>query len=117
MKRMAVLLALGTSAAAVVFLGVSGTTASAARQPRQFTVTMDNMVFGKVPADAKVGDTIIWVNQDTVEHTATARDGSFDLRLQPGKKGRTVLKKAGTLPIYCIYHPMMRTTLKVTAAA
>ncbi len=81
--------------------------------PREFTVTMDNMVFGQMPAGAKVGDTIIWVNNDTVQHTATARDGSFDVRLQPGKRGKTVLSKAGNLAIYCIYHPMMRTTLRV----
>jgi len=84
--------------------------------PRQFTVVMDNMDFGSVPKEAKVGDVIIWDNRDTVQHTATARDGSFDVRLQPGKKGRTVLRKAGNLAIYCIYHPMMRTTLKVAAS-
>ena len=84
--------------------------------PRTHTVIMDNMVFGRMPTDAKVGDVIIWDNQDTVQHTATARDGSFDLRLQPGKKGRTVLRKAGNLAIWCTYHPMMRTTLRVAAS-
>ena len=83
---------------------------------REFTVTMDNMVFGRMPSGAKVGDTIIWVNNDTVQHTATARDASFDVRLQPGKRARTVLSKAGNLAIYCIYHPMMRTTLRVAAS-
>jgi plastocyanin len=82
----------------------------------QFTVIMSNMNYGQVPAEAKVGDTVIWVNQDTVDHSVTARDGSIDLRLQPGKKGRTVLKKAGTRAIYCIYHPTMRTSLKVKAS-
>ena len=90
--------------------------AQQASGPREFTVTMDNMVFGRMPAGARVGDTIIWVNNDTVQHTATARDGSFDVRLQPGKTGRTVLSKAGNLAIYCIYHPMMRTTLRVAAS-
>jgi plastocyanin len=89
--------------------------AQGAAAGHQFTVIMSNMNYGQVPTDAKVGDTVIWVNQDTVDHSVTARDGSFDLRLQPGKKGRTVLKKAGALAIYCIYHPTMRTTLKVKA--
>ena len=84
--------------------------------PREFTVSMDNMVFGSVPSGARVGDTIVWVNNDTVQHTATARDGSFDVRLQPGKRAKTVLSKAGNLAIYCIYHPMMRTTLRVAAS-
>ena len=91
--------------------------AQAPAKGRAFTVIMDNMVFGKMPGDAKVGDVIVWDNRDTVQHTATARDGSFDVRLQPGKKARTVLKKAGNLAVWCIYHPMMRTTLKVAAAS
>jgi plastocyanin len=84
--------------------------------PREIVVVMDNMNFGRLPSDAKVGDVIIWDNRDTVQHTATARDGSFDVRLQPGKKGRTVLRNAGNIAIYCIYHPMMRGTLKVAAS-
>jgi len=83
--------------------------------PREIVVVMDNMNFGRLPTDAKVGDVIVWDNRDTVQHTATARDGSFDVRLQPGKRGRTVLRKAGNLAIYCIYHPMMRATLRVAA--
>ena len=105
------LLALTTFAA----ISLNGATAQAENSPRQFTVVMDNMNFGSVPQDARVGDVIIWDNRDTVQHTATARDGSFDVRLQPGKKGRTVLRRAGDLAIYCIYHPMMRATLKIAA--
>lgn len=103
---------------ALIVLTVSsltGATAQSQNSPRQFTVVMDAMNFGSMPKDARVGDVIIWDNRDTVQHTATARDGSFDVRLQPGQKGRTVLRKAGNLPIYCIYHPMMRTTMNVAA--
>ena len=92
-----------------------GGSSAAQNAPREIVVVMDNMNFGRLPADAKVGDVIVWDNRDTVQHTATARDGSFDVRLQPGKKGRTVLSKAGNIAIYCIYHPMMRATLKVAA--
>ena len=103
---------------ALAFLAAASAVPAVAQDsgPREITVTMDNMVFGSVPSGAKVGDTIVWVNNDTVQHTATARDGSFDVRLQPGKKGRTVLRKAGSLAVYCIYHPMMRTTLRVAAS-
>jgi len=99
-------------------LGALGSTGSLSAQPapREFVVVMDNMNFGRLPAGAKVGDVIVWDNRDTVQHSATARDGSFDVRLQPGKKGRTVLRKAGSLAIYCIYHPMMRATLRVAAS-
>jgi plastocyanin len=102
--------------AALAAISLPGPAAQAQAAPREFTVVMDNMVFGSMPRDARVGDIIIWDNRDTVQHTATARDGSFDVRLQPGKKGRTVLRRAGNLAIYCIYHPMMRTTLRVAAS-
>lgn len=110
MKRLGLTLLTAVAVTLVTFPG------AAEAEPRQFTVVMNNMSYGKVPTDAKVGDTIIWVNEDSVEHSATARDRSFDLRLLPGKKGRTVLKKAGNIAVYCIMHPMMRTSLRVAAS-
>jgi plastocyanin len=107
-------LALALTASMACFASAAPSGAQPA--PREIVVVMDNMNFGRLPGDAKVGDVIIWDNRDTVQHTATARDGSFDVRLQPGKKGRTVLRKAGSIAIYCIYHPMMRATLKVAAS-
>lgn len=92
------------------------TAAGAVAEPvtaHDYTITMDNMNFGHIPSGVKVGDTIVWDNQDTVQHSATARDGSFDVRLQPGKQARTVLKAAGTLNVYCVFHSMMRTAIKV----
>lgn len=70
-------------------------------------VVIDDLAFGKVPMDARVGDAIDWSNQDFVAHTATARDGSFDVILAPGKSGRTVLKHAGEIAFYCRFHPTM----------
>lgn len=106
------------SLAAALGLGALAASAPGGAQPapREIVVVMDNMNFGRLPSDAKVGDVIVWDNRDTVQHTATARDGSFDIRLQPGKKGRTVLRKAGNIAVYCIYHPMMRATLRVAAS-
>jgi plastocyanin len=111
--------AMGKRLMALAFLAIAAAMPAGAQEgnePREFTVLMDNMVFGSVPSGVRVGDTIVWVNNDTVQHTATARDGSFDVRLQPGKRAKTVLSKAGNLAIYCIYHPMMRTTLRVAAS-
>jgi plastocyanin len=113
MKRL--LLALLGLFAGAAWLSLA-TPSGAQSAPRELVVVMDSMTFGRLPADAKVGDVIVWDNRDTVQHTATARDGSFDVRLQPGKKGRTVLRKAGSLAVYCIYHPMMRATLQVAAS-
>ena len=82
---------------------------------REHVITMASMSYGKIPSDIKAGDTITWVNNDTVPHTATARDRSFDLRIAPRKSARMTAKKAGAFPFYCILHPAMRGTLKVAA--
>jgi plastocyanin len=89
--------------------------ASSQAAPKQYTVVMTNMNYGALPGGAKVGDTIVWVNRDSVPHTVTARDHSFDLRIAPGQSGRMTLQKAGAIPFYCIFHSMMRGTLKVAA--
>jgi plastocyanin len=70
-------------------------------------VTIDKVAFGDVPAHAQVGDTVEWSNRDFVAHTATARDGSFDVDLMPAKTGLAVLKHSGKIVFYCRYHPTM----------
>ena len=77
------------------------------------TVIMSNMDYGALPSNLKVGDTIVWVNKDTVLHSATARDHSFDVRLNPGQSAKLTLSKAGKIPFICQFHPTMRGTLTV----
>ena len=85
----------------------------AAAAPRTHVVTMEKMKFGAVPSGVKVGDTILWVNKDMFRHTATAKDGSFNIDLPAGAKGKTVVRKAGAIASTCKYHPGMRAVLKV----
>lgn len=85
----------------------------AAPAPKAYTVVVDKMKFGAVPAGARVGDTILWVNKDMFRHTATARDGSFNVDLPVGKSAKTILKKPGSIAFYCIFHPGMTGTLVV----
>ena len=87
--------------------------AGAAAAGQQFVVPIANMAYGAIPAGVKAGDSIVFVNKDSVPHTVTARDHSFDLRIGPGQRGRLNLTKAGTFQIYCIFHAPMRGTLTV----
>jgi len=87
----------------------------ASAAPRTYTVVIDKMKFGAVPAGLRVGDRIVWVNKDMFRHTATAKDKSFDLDLQPGKSGTAIVRKAGAIEVICRYHPGMRAMLKVRA--
>jgi len=112
------LLRISGAAALLTFtLATTAMAPAAARSPalQKYTVVMANMSFGKLPRGVKVGDTIIWVNRDTVPHTATARDKSFDVRVQQGQSVSMVVKKAGNIAFYCIYHPAMRGTFTVAA--
>ena len=76
-------------------------------------ITMDNLVVSPAETSAKVGDTIEWINKDVFAHTATAKNGDFDVMLPPKKSATFVLKKAGIVDYYCRYHPNMKATLKV----
>lgn len=86
---------------------------AAAAAPRTHVVVMDKMKFGAVPAGIRTGDTILWVNRDMFRHTATAANGAFNIDLAAGAKGRTVVRKAGTFPFICKFHPGMRGVLRV----
>jgi plastocyanin len=81
----------------------------------EYKVVMSNMDYGATPSKLKVGDTITWVNNDTVMHSVTAKDHSFDLRLNPGQSAQLTLAKAGRIPFYCLFHPNMSGTLNVSA--
>jgi plastocyanin len=50
---------------------------------------------------------------DIFVHTATARNGDWDVTMPPKKTGTLVLKKAGMIDYYCRFHPNMKATLEV----
>jgi plastocyanin len=76
-------------------------------------IVMQDLVFAPAEVTAKVGDTIEWVNKDVFAHTATARNGDFDVNLPPKKSVTSVLNKAGTVEYYCRFHPNMKAVLKI----
>lgn len=99
-----------------ILAGVSFTPAVAARADAQLhVIEIDKMKFGAAPTEIHVGDTIVWKNIDLVKHTATARDGSFDIDLPRKSQDSTIVKTPGTVEVYCRYHPGMVMTLVVTA--
>jgi plastocyanin len=87
--------------------------ASVSAHAATIQITMENLVISPAQSTAKVGDTIEWINKDILAHTATARNGDWDVMLPPKKNGTLVLKKAGTIEYYCRFHPNMNATLTV----
>jgi plastocyanin len=70
-------------------------------------VTIDQLVFSPMEIEAKVGDTIEWINKDVVAHTATVRD-DWDVMVAANMSASLILKKAGAVEYYCRFHPNMK---------
>lgn len=78
------------------------------------SVTISNYSFSPATLTIKVGDTVTWTNQDSMSHSATADDKSFDTGLLgQGNAGKITFKKAGTYKYHCSVHPNMRGTIIV----
>jgi plastocyanin len=92
-------------APAVVF--VFGLLSVSARA-QTIEVTIDNLAFAPAEVNAKVGDTIEWVNKDALVHTATATNGDWNVTIAPKKSERVVLKKPGAVDYFCTLHPNMK---------
>ncbi len=66
------------------------------------------------PVVVRVGGKVIWQNEDTAPHTATADDGSFDTGvLERGKLESETFEEAGSFPYFCEIHPTMHGTVEV----
>ena len=88
--------------------------ASVSAHAATIQIVMDKLVFAQAETQAKVGDTIEWVNNDILAHTATATAGdNWNVIIGPNKTEKLVLQKAGTVEYYCKYHPNMKGRLIV----
>jgi plastocyanin len=99
--------------AGALFVAIAGVApAGATTAPRTATIIVDKLAFGSVPANLRVGDSILWVNRDVFLHSATS-GGHFDIDLPPGAERKMRLTKAGRFAFICKYHPGMKGTLSV----
>jgi plastocyanin len=76
-------------------------------------IVMENLVISPAEISVKAGDTIEWVNKDVFAHTATARNGDFDVTMPPKKTVTSVVQKPGTVEYYCRFHPNMKAVLTI----
>ena len=82
-------------------------------QAATIQIVMENLVILPAETSVKAGDIIEWINKDIFVHTATARNGDWDVTMPPKKTVTLVLKKAGAIDYYCRFHPNMKATLTV----
>jgi plastocyanin len=81
---------------------------------RAAKVEIVDFAYDPDPVTVQVGGKVIWLNQDSAPHTATAEDGSFDTgTLDQGKLKSETFKQAGTYAYICEIHPTMHGTVEV----
>jgi plastocyanin len=81
---------------------------------RSAKVEIVDFAYDPDPVTIQVGGKVIWLNQDSAPHTATAEDGSFDTgTLEEGKLKSESFKEAGAYPYICSIHPSMQGTVEV----
>ena len=77
-------------------------------------VIISNLSFQPASQTLGKGSTIVWRNQDTVSHTVTAKDGSFNSgTIVAGDTFEQKFEKSKTYTYSCSIHPEMKGTIIV----
>jgi plastocyanin len=105
-----------SSAPAAAPPATSSAAAAPAAAAGTIAVSMKNIQFVPKSVTAKVGQTVKWTNDDSVDHNVTATSGATFKSSNFGQGGTYVQKltKAGTIKYVCTIHPGMGGTLVVT---
>jgi plastocyanin len=81
------------------------------------SIRQKGKVFSETEVSIKKGETLVFVNDDTIAHNvlSTSPAHKFNLGLiQPGHSTPVTFKNAGELNILCAIHPTMKMVVKVT---
>ncbi len=100
--------------AVLALLPCSVSQAASAVTPASHTVTIEGTQFQPGELTVKIGDSIVWINNDPFPHTVTSKTGGFDSQqIQAGKSWKYRAVKKGEFPYICSLHPTMQATLRV----
>ena len=76
--------------------------------PLQIEVIIQGSTFIPDTQNIPAGALVLWYNDDSVDHTVTARDNSFDSgRISPNETFEYTFEQSGELEYYCKIHPSM----------
>ncbi len=80
-------------------------------------VSIKDFMFTPMAIKVKVGDTVTWTNQDSVQHSVKADTPSADAPnsklFSQGETYEFTFKKAGTYSLHCGSHDYMKATVTV----
>lgn len=94
------------------------TTTTMAEAPTETSVSIANFSFDPGQITVEAGTKVTWTNDDSVPHTVTADDGSFESgTLQPGASYSHTFESAATVAFHCDIHPSMTGTVEVTGGS
>lgn len=95
-------------AAAAVGLAAAMLAQPAPAEGRVHQIEMKGVAFAPAQLTVRTGDSVEWANGDIVAHTATSKEGGFDVSVLPGRNGSTVMTRPGMFSYICRYHPNMK---------
>jgi plastocyanin len=97
-----------------------GTTTGVSIVPSSSSLTDD--AYDPNPVQVNVGDAVTWTNDDSTTHTVTSGqngqpDGKFDSSIMAPQQTfeHTFTEGAGEYPYFCVLHPNMVGTVRVTS--
>ncbi|MER8458243.1 MULTISPECIES: cupredoxin family copper-binding protein [unclassified Mesorhizobium] len=97
-----------------LWVALALTIGAAPAKAETIEVTIDKVVFSPAKIEAKVGDTIKWVNKDVFAHTATV-NGGWEVMIPPKQAASLMVKKAESVDYFCRFHPNMKGHVTVTS--
>jgi plastocyanin len=82
-----------------------------------FNVAIQGFAFAPNTVPIRVGDTVVWTNNDGVPHSATSDTGVWNTGIFASGSRSFMFTAAGTYPYHCAVHATMTGTVVVQAAA
>ena len=76
-------------------------------------IVIENMQFNPTDISVFVGDTVEWINLDSVSHTVTFEDARFDVVVPPGASVSYTFEALGVARYFCQFHPSMQGSVLV----
>lgn len=76
--------------------------------PQTFEVSISDFAFDPSELTIIAGDTVRWMNNDSVSHTVTQTNGQFNSgTLTSVESYEFIFTESGVYPYYCAFHPSM----------
>lgn len=109
-RTTAAVLAVSLLAAVVIAYAES----AAGHTPQRHEIRIEGFAFKPQSLRVAVGDTVVWVNNDIVPHTATDKAGKWDSgALQKNARWTMVASTPGEQKYDCTLHPTMTGSIVV----